>query len=165
MLLLLQCLPHKLSGILRDCRPGIVPCQRRLQDIESDTGYDTRRRVPDGALAGVSQTAVYDTCGSVTPGVSKAYGSQALNLRDALQAAGVDRQDTAQQSTRLAARGENQSAFDERRILAACVAPSSNTGGILSRRALSTRRLARLGATPDFRHWLLARGQAKEAKR
>ena len=55
----------------------------------------------------------------------------------------------------LAARGENQSAFDERRILAACVAPSSNTGGILSRRALSTRRLARLGATPDFHHGLL----------
>ena len=34
---------------------------RRLQDIESDTGYDTRRRAPDGVLAGVSQTAVYDT--------------------------------------------------------------------------------------------------------
>ena len=33
-----------------------------LQDIESDTGYDTRRRGPEGALAGVSQTAVYDTC-------------------------------------------------------------------------------------------------------
>ena len=40
------------------------PCcfARRLQDIESDTGYDTRRRAPDGALARVSQTAVYDTC-------------------------------------------------------------------------------------------------------
>ena len=40
------------------------PCSfaRRLQDIESDTGYDTRRRVPGGVLAGVSQTAVYDTC-------------------------------------------------------------------------------------------------------
>ncbi len=35
--------------------------------MESDTGYDTRRRAPDGALAGVSQTAVYDTCGSATP--------------------------------------------------------------------------------------------------
>ena len=35
---------------------------RRLQDIESDTGYDTRRRAPEGALTGVSQTAVYDTC-------------------------------------------------------------------------------------------------------
>ena len=33
-----------------------------LQDIESDTGYDTRRRVLDGVLARVSQTAVYDTC-------------------------------------------------------------------------------------------------------
>ena len=41
-----------------------VPClfARRLQDIESDTGYDTRRRAPEGALARVSQTAVYDTC-------------------------------------------------------------------------------------------------------
>ena len=39
------------------------PCSfaRRLQDIESDTGYDTRRRVLDGVLARVSQTAVYDT--------------------------------------------------------------------------------------------------------
>ena len=34
----------------------------RLQDIESDTGYDTRRCLPDVALAGVSQTAVCDTC-------------------------------------------------------------------------------------------------------
>ena len=35
---------------------------RRIQDIESDTGYDTRRRPSDGARGGVSQTAVYDTC-------------------------------------------------------------------------------------------------------
>ena len=27
-----------------------------MQDIESDTGYDTRRRAPDGALARLSQT-------------------------------------------------------------------------------------------------------------
>ena len=40
---------------------------RRLQDIESDTGYDTRRRVPEGALDGVSQTAVCDTGGSAPP--------------------------------------------------------------------------------------------------
>ena len=38
------------------------PVPRRLQDIESDTGYDTRRRVLDGVFARVSQTAVYDTC-------------------------------------------------------------------------------------------------------
>ena len=45
------------------------PCcfARRMQDIESDTGYDTRRRVPDGARARVPQTAVYDICGSATP--------------------------------------------------------------------------------------------------
>ena len=42
----------------------VAPCSftRRLQDIESDMGYDTRRRGPEGVLAGVSQTAVYDTC-------------------------------------------------------------------------------------------------------
>ena len=40
------------------------PCcsERRLQDIESDTGYDTRLGAPEGDLARVSQTAVYDTC-------------------------------------------------------------------------------------------------------
>jgi hypothetical protein len=55
----------------------------------------------------------------------------------------------------LAARGESPPAFDERRILATGVAPSSNTGGIFSRRALFARRLAHLGATPDFHHGLL----------
>ena len=65
------------SGSIRLCGPGpnfghilwIVgehclggSFARRLQDIESDTGYDTRRRVLDGVFAGVSQTAVYDTC-------------------------------------------------------------------------------------------------------
>ena len=32
-----------------------------MQDIESDTGYDTRRRVPNGVFARLSQTTVYDT--------------------------------------------------------------------------------------------------------
>ena len=41
---------------------GTGPRARRLQDIESDTRYDTRRCSSEGALAGVSQTAVYDTC-------------------------------------------------------------------------------------------------------
>ena len=35
---------------------GTGPRARRLQDIESDTGHDTRRRVPDGARARMSQT-------------------------------------------------------------------------------------------------------------
>ena len=35
---------------------------RRLRDTESDTGYDTPQGSSDGALAVVSQTAVYDTC-------------------------------------------------------------------------------------------------------
>ena len=46
---------------------GTATRARRMQDIESDTGYDTRRRVLDGVFAGVSQTAVYDTCRSATP--------------------------------------------------------------------------------------------------
>ena len=41
---------------------GTGPRARRMQDIESDTGYDTRRRASDGALARLSQTAVYDIC-------------------------------------------------------------------------------------------------------
>ena len=55
---------------------------------------------------------------------------------------------------RLAARGESSAAFDERPILAHGVAPRSNTGGILARRALCAGRLGRLGATRDFHHGL-----------
>ena len=33
-----------------------------MQDIESDTGYDTRLGAPEGVCDGLSQTAVYDTC-------------------------------------------------------------------------------------------------------
>ena len=40
---------------------GTGPRARRLQDRESDTGYDTRRRAPDGVIAHLSQTAVCDT--------------------------------------------------------------------------------------------------------
>ncbi len=57
--------------------------------------------------------------------------------------------------TLLAARGESLAAFDGRCIPAGCVAPQSNTPGILGRRALPAGRLARLGATPDFHHGLL----------
>ena len=32
-----------------------------MQDIESDTAYDTLRCLPDGAIALMSQTSVYDT--------------------------------------------------------------------------------------------------------
>src|SRR5712691_5446635 len=67
----------------------------------------------------------------------------------------------------LTARGESLAAFDGRCIPAppqrgcrvgdpaGCVAPRSNTPGILGRRALPSGRLARLGATPDFHHGLL----------
>src|SRR6266852_1835332 len=55
----------------------------------------------------------------------------------------------------LTARGESLAAFDGRCIPAGCVAPRSNTPGILGRRALPAGRLARLGATPDFHHGLL----------
>jgi hypothetical protein len=63
--------------------------------------------------------------------------------------------------TALAARGESLTAFDGRCILAGCVAPPSNMLNILSRRALPARRLARLGATPDFHHGLLAKLRLK----
>jgi hypothetical protein len=55
----------------------------------------------------------------------------------------------------LAARGASLTAFDGRCILADGVAPPSNMLNILSRRALSARRLVRLSATPDFHHGLL----------
>src|SRR5436309_7819639 len=60
----------------------------------------------------------------------------------------------------LAARGESLAAFDGRCIPAGCVAPRSNTPGILGRRALPAGRLARLGATPDFHHGLLSAAHA-----
>ena len=56
----------------------------------------------------------------------------------------------------LAARGESPAAFDRRCIPADCVAPRSNTVSILARRALSSGRIAGLGATRDFHHGLLA---------
>src|ERR687888_302100 len=68
---------------------------------------------------------------------------------------------TVQFPPRLTARGETPAAFDGRCILAGCVAPRSNTPGILGRRALPSRRLARLGATPDFHHGLYRAPRAK----
>src|SRR6266852_4311300 len=44
---------------------------------------------------------------------------------------------------------------------AGCVAPPSNIPDILGRRALPARRLARLGATPDFHHGLLGDQRAR----
>ena len=65
------------SGRAADAPPGAAgrqtPARRGrnavpgLQDSESDTGYDTRRRAPDGALAVVSQTTVYDTAARSPP--------------------------------------------------------------------------------------------------
>src|SRR5882672_4292891 len=60
----------------------------------------------------------------------------------------------------LTARGESLAAFDGRCIPAGCVAPRSNTPGILGRRALPAGRLARLGATPAFHHRLLREREA-----
>src|SRR5438034_2816979 len=57
--------------------------------------------------------------------------------------------------TELAARGESPAAFGWRCIPAGCVAPRSNTPGILARRALPSGRIATLGATLDFHHGLL----------
>ena len=46
-------LARKVYGLFSAARSahGTGPRARRLQDIESDTGYDTRRRAPDGTLA------------------------------------------------------------------------------------------------------------------
>src|SRR5438128_5513430 len=59
-------------------------------------------------------------------------------------------------TVRLTARGESLAAFGRRCIPAGCVAPPSNTPGILGRRALPAGRIVALGATPDFHHGLLA---------
>src|SRR5688572_32376340 len=56
----------------------------------------------------------------------------------------------------LAARGASPAAFDRRCIPPGCVAPPSNTPGILGRRALPAGRIAGLGATRDLHHGLLA---------
>ena len=92
----------------------------------------------------------------------------------------------------VAARGESLAAFDGRCILdppqrgyrvgdpgAGCVAPRSNIPDILGRphpnalenarrgprgRALPSRRLARLGATPDFHHGLLEMTRASTSR-
>src|SRR5690349_15950988 len=56
----------------------------------------------------------------------------------------------------LAARGTTPAAFDTRRTPSGGVAPRSNTDGILARRALPVGRIARLGATRDLHHGLLA---------
>ena len=58
--------------------------------------------------------------------------------------------------TVLAGRGESPAAFAERRIPADGVTPRSDTGGILTRRALFARCRTRLCATRDSRHGLLA---------
>src|SRR2546425_7356231 len=65
----------------------------------------------------------------------------------------------------LAARGESLAAFDGRCIPAGCVAPRSNTPGILGRRALPAGRLARLGATPDFHHGLSVKLRLKPTRK
>ena len=56
---------------------------------------------------------------------------------------------------RLAARGESPAAFARRCIPPGGVAPRSNTGRILARRAWPAGRIAGLGATRDFHHGLL----------
>src|SRR6266850_1981124 len=67
--------------------------------------------------------------------------------------------------TGLTARGETLAAFDGRCIPVGCVAPRSNTPGILGRRALPPGRLARLGATPDFHHGRLTAERAEVAEK
>src|SRR6266566_8562856 len=54
----------------------------------------------------------------------------------------------------LTARGETPAAFGRRCIPADCVAPPSHIPDMLGRRALSSGRLAALGATLDLHHGL-----------
>ena len=49
-----------------------------MRDIESDTGYDTRRRVIEGVLARVSQTTVYDTGVEADRGVESTTSAVAV---------------------------------------------------------------------------------------
>ena len=62
----------------------------------------------------------------------------------------------------LAAHGESPTAIDGRCIPALGVARRSNIPDILPPRALIAGRLARLGATRDFHHGLLAWGTREE---
>ena len=94
------------------------------------------------AEAGQPDWVMQAQMGHVSPAMMKTYSH-------------IRRQAPNAAAAMLAVRGESPSAFDERCILVACVAPPSNTGGILGRRALPARRLARLGAAPDFHHGLL----------
>src|SRR6266545_4193368 len=61
----------------------------------------------------------------------------------------------------LAARGETPAAFGRRCIPADCVAPPSHIPDMLGRRALSSGRLAALGATPAFHHGLVTKLRLK----
>src|SRR5437667_9455265 len=61
----------------------------------------------------------------------------------------------------LAARRESPAAFGRRCIPADCVAPPSHIPDMLGRRALSSGRLAALGATPDFHRGLLAQERSR----
>jgi prolyl oligopeptidase len=68
-------------------------------------------------------------------------------------------------SSFLAVRGETPPAFGRRCIPADCVAPPSHIPDMLGRRALSSGRLATLGATPEFHHGLLAQTPSLEYPR
>jgi len=115
---------------------------------------------PDDALALQAPVVVasMDHTAGLDSALGDRYVSEFFGLRpDVLLALYIERGLWERFLARaaLAARGESLAAFDGRCILGGCVAPPSNTHGILGRRALPARRLARLGATPDFHHWLL----------
>ena len=82
---------------------------------------------------------------------------------------GLLAQDLAARGERLAAFGAPNAAaalgtpFGRRCIPAGCVAPPSNTPGILGRHALPAGRIVALGATPDVHHGLLPPGTQQSA--
>ena len=65
----------------------------------------------------------------------------------------------------LAARGASPAACDRRRVSPGCVAPRSNTAGLLPRRALPNGRVIGLAATLDLHHELLAPRDARRSPR
>ena len=132
------------AAMTASCREGSrdsAPSNRITDGMP--TSYDARGRRSDSPLASSESETLARRCLNET---AQKAARKDLELRW-----------FSARSTRraLTARGESPAAFDERCILAICVAPPSNTGGIFTRRALFARRLTRLGAAPNFHDGLL----------
>src|SRR5436309_14870164 len=142
-----------------DARPGSASADWSTANERSKT---TARRVMRGRNArarGIrtSETSSRLTAGTIDsssgePGTSS-RAIRALTIADAWRLV-KPRRSRCQD---LTACGETPAAFGRRCIPADGFAPPSNIPDILSRRALSSGRLAALGATLEFHHGPLAR--------